>query len=410
MLNLKSFLLICGLLCTLLAGTYFQLLAQNPENYPPLVFKQGDRIVFLGSSLFENELEKGYLEFAITSRWPDRNLTFRNLGWTGDNVFAEARSTFTTPPTPYQHLFQQIRSTRPDYVLIAYGGIESQKGKAGLDEFVKGLEVIIDSIDALGAQSILLSTIPVKFAGSAENTVIQNKNLNLYADAIASVASERGKRYVDIYTPIAKNINGLFLDNGIHLNEAGYHYLAQVIEHAFGWPPRGLSVTINAIDSAVAGPAKIISNEPGKLIFSLQEPMLLFPLTDFRNSDAQAAVSVEVKGLKKGRYTLTENGRRLTTASEVDWARGVVPPWEASQKQAVKVCDYIVKKNNLYLQQYRPRNRTYILGFRSYEQGSNKQDLDDMDPLIAKLEEQIKLHRKPVVKTYELNIGSVSDD
>src|SRR5690625_4906403 len=156
MLNKKSFLLTWELTSMLLFGISFQLLAQKSGSYPPLIFKQNDRIVFLGSSLFENELEKGYLEFAITSRWPDRNLTFRNLGWTGDNVFAEARSTFTTPPTPYQHLFQQIRSTRPDYVLIAYGVIESQKGKAGLDEFVKGLEVIIDSIAVLGGQLILL--------------------------------------------------------------------------------------------------------------------------------------------------------------------------------------------------------------------------------------------------------------
>src|SRR5690606_22261529 len=129
----------------------------------------GERIVFLGSSLFENELENGYLEFAMTSRWPELDLTFRNLGWTGDNVFAEARSTFTTPPTPYQQLFQQIRSTHPNYVLIAYRGVKSQKGKAGVGELVKGLGAILVSVDALGAQSILLSTIPVKLPGNPEN-------------------------------------------------------------------------------------------------------------------------------------------------------------------------------------------------------------------------------------------------
>lgn len=404
MLNTKSFLLASGLICALLTGTYFQLPAQKKGNHPPLEFKQGERIVFLGSSLFENELEKGCLEFAMTSRWPDLDLTFRNLGWTGDNVFAEARSTFTTPPTPYQQLFQQIRSTHPDYVLIAYGGVESQKGEAGLGEFVKGLGAIIDSVDALGAQSILLSTIPVKLAGTPENTVIQNKNLSLYAGAIASVASKRKKRYVDIYTPIAENTNALFLDNGIHLNEAGYYHLAQVLEQAFGWPPRALKVTINAADSMASDPVKIVSSGPDKLVFNLEEPVLPLPAS----AKSAATVSVQVNGLKKGRYTLTENGRKLITASEADWAKGVVLNRETSQKQAAKVCGYIVEKNTLFFQQYRPMNRTYILGFRSYEQGKNKQDLDDMDPLIAGLEAQIKLHRKPVIKTYELNISSAS--
>src|SRR5690606_20500835 len=100
--------------------------------------------------------------------------------------------------------------------LIAYGGVESQKGEAGVGEFVKGLGAILDSVDALGAQSILLSTIPVKLAGNPENTIAQNKNLRLYADAIAAVASKRKKRFVDIYTPIAENTNTLFLANGIH--------------------------------------------------------------------------------------------------------------------------------------------------------------------------------------------------
>src|SRR5690554_2067742 len=128
----KPFLLACGVIFFGMASLPMLGQAQGRNNSSPMEFKHGERILFLGSSLFENEIEKGYLEYALATRWPDRELTFRNLGWMGDNVFAEARSTFTTPPTPYQQLFQQIRSTAPDYVLLAYGGIESQKGTAGI--------------------------------------------------------------------------------------------------------------------------------------------------------------------------------------------------------------------------------------------------------------------------------------
>src|SRR5690606_30502383 len=209
MLKIKLLLFASGIIGTLLAGTCLDLPAQKMGAHSALEFKPGERILFLGSSLFENELKNGYLEYAISSRWPDKDLTFRNLGWTGDNVFAEARSTFTSPPTPYQQLFQQIRSTHPDRVLIAYGGVESQKGEAGLDAFVNGLGVLIDSVDALGAQTILLSTIPVKHAGSSENTITQNENLKLYADAISSMAAKRKKRYIDLYTPLAGNTDDI---------------------------------------------------------------------------------------------------------------------------------------------------------------------------------------------------------
>lgn len=404
MLKTKLFLFASAIIGTLLAATCLDLPAQKLGSRASLEFKQGERILFLGGSLFENELEKGYLEFAISSRWPEKDLTFRNLGWVGDNVYAEARSTFTTPPSPYQQLFQQIRSTDPDHVLIAYGGVESQKGKEGLDHFIKGLEIIIDSIDALGAQTILLSTIPVKLAGSPENTTIQNQNLKLYADAISSVASKRKKRYVDLYTPLVESKSDLFLDNGIHLNDAGYYYLAQVLEQSFGWPPRESKVTVNASKSAAtaSGPAKIISGNAGKVAFSLEEPILPLPVTDSGKPAAQASVSIQVNGLKDGFYTLTENGRQLVTASAGDWENGIVLDHGVSQEQAAKICGYIVKKNELFFQQYRPLNRTYILGFRAYEQGRHQQGLKDLDFIIAWLEGQINLHRKPVVKKYEL--------
>lgn len=391
------------LVCFFLAATSIPLSAQS--GFPPLELKHQDRIVFLGSSLFEHELANGYLEFALTSRWPDLDLTFRNLGWTGDNVFAEARSTFTNPPTPYQQLFQQIRSTKPNHVLIAYGGIESQKGEGGLSQFTKGLEVIIDSIDALGAQTILLSTIPVKLAGSQENTVIQNKNLKLYADAIASIASKRKKRFADLYTPIVQNENDLYRDNGIHLNANGYYYLAQALERSFGWPDRATKVTVNVSKSAVSAelPAKIISDKDGKITFRLEEHLLPLPVTASGQPSPEASASVQVNGLKKGFYTLTENGRQLLTASASEWAGGVVLDHGASQVQAEKICDYIVKKNDLFFQQYRPLNRTYILGFRAYEQGRHKQGLQDLNFIITWLEGQINLHRKPVIKTYELS-------
>ncbi|ODS79315.1 MAG: hypothetical protein ABS46_15970 [Cytophagaceae bacterium SCN 52-12] len=391
------------LVCFFLAATSIPLRAQN--SFPPLELKHQDRIVFLGSSLFENELANGYLEFALASRWPDRELTFRNLGWTGDNVFAEARSTFTTPPTPYQQLFQQIRSTKPNHVLIAYGGIESQKGEEGLSQFTKGLEVIIDSIDALGAQTILLSTIPVKLAGNKENTVIQNKNLKLYADAIASVAAKRKKRFADLYTPVVQNANDLYRDNGIHLNAEGYYCLAQALERSLGWPDRATKATINISGSAASAelPARIVPDKGGKIAFRLEEGLLPLPVTASAQPSPEASVSIRINGLKKGFYTLTENGRQLLTASASEWAAGIVLDHGASQVQAEKICDYIVKKNDLFFQQYRPLNRTYILGFRAYEQGRHKQGLQDLNFIITWLEGQINLHRKPGIKIYELS-------
>src|SRR5262245_40429554 len=56
--------------------------------------RDGDRAVWLGGTLIEREQRYGYWETALTLRYPDRNITFRNLGWSGDTVWGESRVSF----------------------------------------------------------------------------------------------------------------------------------------------------------------------------------------------------------------------------------------------------------------------------------------------------------------------------
>lgn len=391
-----------GILWLLFVHISTGLLAQNSTAFPPLEWKHQQRIVFLGNSFFENEISHGYIELALSSRWPDADLVFRNLGWTGDNVFAEARSTFTKPPTAYQQLFMQLRSTNPDYVFIAYGGIESQKGEEGLEEFTRGLEVIIDSVDALGAETILLSTIPVERAGNEENTRVQNRNLKTYADAIRNIAQKRKKRFLDLFQPLTDHMAGKYAENGIHLNANGYYFVANVIEKELKWPERSEKIGIDARQQTAIEGVNTISFDQKKIQFTSREKLLPLPATTEGYQEEISSVNIRITGLKKGIYTLTENGKQLHTASASDWAKGITLNQGVSVIQAEKIREFITKKNDLFFQQYRPLNRTYILGFRAYEQGRHKQGLQDLDFIITWLEGQINVLRKPTTKTYEL--------
>src|SRR5438034_787345 len=57
-------------------------------------FKDGDRVVLIGSTLIEREQRYGYWEAALTAANPDKTITFRNFGWSGDTVWGEARAGF----------------------------------------------------------------------------------------------------------------------------------------------------------------------------------------------------------------------------------------------------------------------------------------------------------------------------
>ncbi|HAK75410.1 MAG TPA: GDSL family lipase, partial [Runella sp.] len=211
----------------------------------PFAFENGDRVLFVGNSLIENDVQFGYLELALTTRWPNRNLTFRNIGWSGDNVFGDARSYVTTPPTPYELLMQQITEAKPTVVFVAYGGIEAQEGEEGLPRFKQGLNQLIDKIDQLGAKTILVSPIPLLVSPS-ESVSQKNSALETYGSVIEQIAKARNKRFINVFRPILEaGKQSVITENGVHLNATGYYHLATFLEKGLGWTARNEGITLD---------------------------------------------------------------------------------------------------------------------------------------------------------------------
>ncbi len=379
--------------------------AQRNPHPEPFSLKENDRVVFLGNSLLENDLLYGYLELALTTRWPDRNVTFRNIGWSGDTVFGDARSYFTNPPTPYDLLMKQITEAQPTVVFVAYGGVEAQEGEAGLMRFKEGLNKLLDKIAELGAKAVLLSPVPVL---SAINTTERNAMLQRYAEAIATAASERGARFVDVFNPILEiQKKAKITDNDIHLNETGYYYLALALEKGLGLPIRQENISINFSKQNVASSATAkvmnVGTDDANLKFTLDENYLPLPLPKEGENSIEPGRVLQIAGLKKGFYTLTADNDQVATASAAQWDKGVNITQGPSFRQANQLRDLIRKKNEIFFHQYRPHNRTYILGFRSYEQGRHAEGLQELGLIVTWLEGQIALHRMPAPQTYQLS-------
>lgn len=405
---------------TTLAFVLFSLFAQPDkivvaQTKPPTItqapdatfaLKSGDRVVFLGNSIFENDLPYGYLELALTTRYPNQQVTYRNIGWTGDTVWGEARS-YISAPNAYDLMMEQLTKAQPTLVFIAYSCIEAQEGEEGLARFNQGLNKLLDKVEQLGAQAILLSPIPVFSAEVPEMVKKKNAMLELYAGAIAKTAAERGKQFIDIYKPMLEISQKVKVsDNGIHLNGSGYYHLATVFEKGLGLAPRPEMVAINVNKPAegTAAPVKMLAAGKSKdhLTFTLEESYLPLPVPEPTEGSTEKAPVLKITGLKKGLYTLTADGTQVITASADKWKDGVEIRQGASYGQACQLRDLILKKNELFFQQYRPQNRTYILGFRSHEQGRHTKGLEELGVIISYLEGQIAVNRTPKTITYQL--------
>ena len=75
--------------------------------------REGDRVTLVGGALIEREQQFGYLETMLHAMYPKTNFTVRNLGWSGDTVWGEARAGFGKPADGYRKLIAQIKETRP---------------------------------------------------------------------------------------------------------------------------------------------------------------------------------------------------------------------------------------------------------------------------------------------------------
>lgn len=189
----------------------------------------GDRIVWIGNTFVEREQRYGYWETALLAANPGKKITLRNLGWSGDTVFGDARAGFDNAAKGFERLVSLTLELKPTVIFVCYGTNEAFEGEAGLEKFDKGLQKLLDAIKPANARIVLFSPIP--FEANAPSAEERNKMLGRYTDVIAKVAHKRSLHFADLTH--LRDGNHTLTDNGIHLNENGYktsapHFIASL--------------------------------------------------------------------------------------------------------------------------------------------------------------------------------------
>jgi lysophospholipase L1-like esterase len=201
--------------------------------------RDGDRVVWIGNTLVEREQRYGYWEALLTQSLPDRTVTFRNLGWSGDTVWCESRGSFDPPEKGFQRLIDGVKGLKPTVLFICYGANESFDGPQGLPRFRQGLERLLDALAVTKARVVLFSPLPMESLGSPlPDVAAQNRNLELYAKEIGKVAEKRGHFFADLFSLVRDMKKDKPLtDDGLHLTDYGYRKTASTLGLAFVFTP-----------------------------------------------------------------------------------------------------------------------------------------------------------------------------
>jgi lysophospholipase L1-like esterase len=204
----------------------------------PFEFKDNDRVVFLGGAFIERLQIHGFLETAITAGLPEKNLTFRNLGWSGDTVWGDSRGVFGGRAEGFKRLIGDVNIAKPTLLVICYGENEAYVGEAGLADFRAGLSALLDALKPTGARVLLLGPRKHEKLGQPlPDPAPYNVNLRKYNDTIAAVARERGHAFIDLYDLPGKT------ENGLHLTEAGEQEFVEALLPKLGVPSANYSTS-----------------------------------------------------------------------------------------------------------------------------------------------------------------------
>lgn len=231
--------------CLLVLGTLLLTIGFSNQNHETggtqirnLNISKGNHIAIIGNTLADRLQEDGWMETYIQERFPEKELTFRNLGFSADEVVLRQREeAFGTPEEWLNHV-------QADVIFAFFGFNESFAGEQGLAKFKIDMTDFVRKTKEqkyngkTPPQIVLFSPIAhedlkSKFLPDGSEN---NKRIEMYAKAISDVAQSENVSYLDLFT-ITKNFYAAnnpkepYTVNGIHLNYKGNKALANAIDN-----------------------------------------------------------------------------------------------------------------------------------------------------------------------------------
>ena len=238
-------------LCAL-AAVAASLVAAPAAAQRQLVLSRHDHVALVGNTLAERQMLFNHFEALLLARFPELELTVRNLGWSGDTPALQPR------PLNFGDDATHLGRQRTDVILAFFGLNESFDGEAGLPAFVKDLEAWVARQKAArynqreAPRIVLVSPIAQESVARLVHVDAEARNRELarYTAAMRDVAARTGVGFADIFAPMRQAMGAAkapLTINGIHLNEAGDRVFAGALMTALGFEPAPADTSASAL-------------------------------------------------------------------------------------------------------------------------------------------------------------------
>lgn len=241
------------------------LLAPLHADPKTLTVSEGDNIVLIGAGMASRMNHFGHFETELYLRFPDKNLTIRNMADEGNTpgfrphpgrnyedqfAFPGAKAlvrrelqTDSKPQGQFETPDQWLSRLKADTIIAFFGFNSSFEGPEGLERYKKELDAFIKHTlsrkynGESAPRLALVSPTAIQDLSAKYNLpdgVASNLNLKAYTTASAEIAKANGIVFVDAFTPSQSWYadDREYTRDGALLNDLGYRTLAPFLADA----------------------------------------------------------------------------------------------------------------------------------------------------------------------------------
>jgi hypothetical protein len=378
-------------------------------------FVKNDVIAFIGEANTFELRRHGYMEAVLTTRFYDKNLKFRNMGWQGDTVFEQNRM-----PNfgPYENYFERHGITR---VFSWFGLIESFAGSDGLFDFDQAYRNLLERLEDHTDKFVFLGPIRVELLHPKVKTIPNlNESIRIYSEHIRMLAEQFNSPYIEVNTLIDKDEDRPITDNGTLLNGYGQWLLAHRIDLLFKNNARNWHVEMDVANkNQIQTEGTQITNmqvSENVLHFQTHDKFLPLPKYPGNSNHQQKLISddrsISISGLTTGTWQLYIDNEFILEANNDDWANKIFIDEGPEFNQVDSLMVLINKKNDFFYRQWRPKNWDFIYGERMGVPAGHHHEIQDKrifpselaeyTALIKAKEEEIQILANPIRRDYKL--------
>ncbi len=191
----------------------------------------GDRVLFIGDTFFEREVDSGAIETALTAHWSGENVTFRNLAWAADSPLGQSRASFDWNRGEdfwLGRVKEQLSLVKPTVAFLSYGTSAALGGAGAAPKFgadLRRLMTAINEASGTNVRFVLLGPIGVPGAGGTEPQRFRDA-LTAIEATTREVAAESGSRCIPLSGAWMDSSRPERTHDGIHLTPEGYEMVA----------------------------------------------------------------------------------------------------------------------------------------------------------------------------------------